>query len=104
VVHERNRKTLERGFQRLERELPSRAAAGVRKLREHHMRWVRIPVGLLLITGGIFSFLPALGIWMLPLGFLLIAVDVPVLRRPVGRSTLWATKKWVAVKGRAARR
>jgi hypothetical protein len=38
------------------------------------------PAGLLLILGGLLSFLPILGIWMLPLGLLLLAEDLPVLR------------------------
>ena len=37
----------------------------------------------LLIFGGIFSFLPVLGLWMLPLGLLLFAQDVPVLQKPM---------------------
>jgi hypothetical protein len=44
---------------------------------------IRFPVALLLIVGGVFSFLPVLGIWMLPLGLLLLAVDLPVLRGPI---------------------
>jgi hypothetical protein len=35
---------------------------------------------LLLILGGLLFFLPILGIWMLPLGLLLLAEDLPVLR------------------------
>ena len=38
------------------------------------------PSGLLLILGGVLSFLPIRGIWMLPLGLLLLAEDLPVLR------------------------
>ena len=44
---------------------------------------VRFPLALLLIAGGVFSFLPLLGIWMLPLGLLLLAVDLPILRGPI---------------------
>jgi hypothetical protein len=33
----------------------------------------RIPLAILLIFGGIFSFLPVLGLWMLPLGLVLFA-------------------------------
>jgi hypothetical protein len=57
---------------------------------------IRIPAGLLLIAGGVFSFLPALGIWMLPLGLMLMAYDVPFLRRPVARFAIWAAEKWAA--------
>lgn len=44
-------------------------------------RWVRIPLGTALIAGGVFSFLPILGMWMLPLGALLIGEDIPPVRR-----------------------
>jgi hypothetical protein len=48
------------------------------------MHLVRIPLAILLLLGGVFSFLPVLGLWMLPLGLLVLAVDIPPLRRPVG--------------------
>lgn len=60
--------------------LPTSLAATVRYLRQPSGRWLRIPAGLLLILGGLLSFLPILGIWMLPLGLLLLAEDLPVLR------------------------
>ena len=41
-----------------------------------------MPAGVALIGGGVLSFLPVLGIWMLPLGVALLAQDVPVIRRP----------------------
>jgi len=65
---------------------------------------MRIPGGVLLVLGGIFSILPFLGIWMLPLGLLLIAYDVAFLRRPVGRFTLWAATKWATFQQRFFRR
>ena len=47
------------------------------------MMLIRLPMALLLIFGGIFSFLPILGVWMLPLGLMLLAIDVPFLQGPV---------------------
>ena len=49
------------------------------------MRWgkerlppgVRSIVGLLLMVGGVFGFLPVLGFWMFPLGLGFIALDIP---------------------------
>ena len=49
----------------------------------------------LLIFGGIFSFLPVLGLWMLPLGLLLFAQDVPVLQKPTARMLGWIERKWI---------
>jgi hypothetical protein len=53
------------------------------------VRWAdrRVPpglrtiLGILSLIGGILSFLPVLGIWMLPAGAMLIALDVPPWRR-----------------------
>jgi hypothetical protein len=44
-------------------------------------RWVRWPAALLFILGGVVWFLPVVGFWMLPLGLILLAEDVPPLRR-----------------------
>ena len=85
-------------FWQLERELPESVARALERLRHPHARWIRLPVGALLVIGGVFSFLPVLGIWMLPLGLLLIALDVPVLRKPVGRFTIWSAQKWAALR------
>ena len=41
----------------------------------------RISIGILLIIGGILGFLPILGFWMIPLGFLVLSVDLPFVRR-----------------------
>jgi hypothetical protein len=48
----------------------------------------------LLIVGGIFGFLPILGLWMLPLGLLLFAQDVPMLQGPMARMLGWIERKW----------
>jgi hypothetical protein len=89
---------LRQAFKRLEQEVPDRLSRMLRWLRHPASRWVRIPVGVLFILGGVFSILPGLGIWMLPLGLLLMASDVPFLRRPVGHSTIWAAGRWVALR------
>ena len=42
---------------------------------------LRTVLGLMLMLGGVFGFLPVLGFWMFPLGLVLVALDVPPLRR-----------------------
>jgi hypothetical protein len=42
---------------------------------------VRIPAAIALMLGGVFAFLPILGLWMLPIGALLIGEDIPPVRR-----------------------
>ncbi|MCB8882860.1 hypothetical protein ACELLULO517_21620 [Acidisoma cellulosilytica] len=69
--------------------LPARIRDATHWLLAPKARWARIPVGLLLILGGIFSFLPLLGIWMLPLGLILLAEDISFLRRLREKALDW---------------
>ena len=78
-----SKQELRKAFRRLDSELPPRLAGALRWLRHPDSRWVRVPAGLLLILGGLASFLPILGLWMLPLGLLLLAIDAPFLQRPM---------------------
>ena len=91
---------LRRAFRQLEHEVPGKVARVLRNLRHPDARCIRIPAGVLLVVGGIFSILPFLGIWMLPLGLLLIAYDVAFLREPIGRFTIWGIKKWRSLRQR----
>lgn len=50
-------------------------------VKNHDNHWVRKVVGILLIFGGILGFLPVLGFWMIPLGMMLLATDIPGIRR-----------------------
>ena len=54
---------------------------------------VRVPVALLFIAGGILSILPFLGLWMLPVGLLLLAVDLPLLRAPLSAAIIRARRR-----------
>ena len=49
---------------------------------------LRVLLGIGFILGGIFSFLPVLGIWMLPLGLLILSIDFPPVRRFRRRATV----------------
>src|SRR3954462_1824571 len=40
-------------------------------------RGLRIGLGIALVLGGIVGFLPILGFWMVPLGLLVLSVDLP---------------------------
>lgn len=86
---------LDRHFAWLESKLPPGLARFSSWVRQPSSRWVRIPLGILLIIGGIFSFLPVLGLWMLPLGLMLIAQDIPFLQGPIVRLLAWMERKWL---------
>jgi hypothetical protein len=62
-------------------------------LMQNGMRWLRVPISVLLLAGGILAFLPVFGRWMLPLGLLLLAVDIPVLRPAVATGSIWARRR-----------
>lgn len=103
---------LRRQFDALFRSIPASRPLSERLLQDH-MRLVRLPVAGTLVLGGVFSFLPVLGVWMLPLGLLLLAVDVPLLRPTVTASmirarrrgsVLWRERlrlRWRRLRGRA---
>jgi len=47
-----------------------------------------------MVFGGVLSFLPILGIWMLPLGLMLLAIDFPPLQRPVAWAIIRGQRWW----------
>lgn len=94
---------LDRAFDGLEREAPDRVARAIRWLRSPASRKVRIPLGVLFIIAGFLWFLPVVGIEMLPIGLLLIAQDVPFLKKPIGKAMLWLEERWIAWRKRRRR-
>ncbi len=81
-------------LERLLAALPDSVRRGYERLRRPGLVWVRVPLGVLLICGGVFAFLPILGLWMLPLGLLLLSEDVPFLRRPTMRGLATVQGWW----------
>ena len=57
-------------------------------------RLLRILIGILLIIGGVFSFLPILGVWMIPLGMLVLSIDIPRVRRWRRRFAVWFHRRY----------
>jgi hypothetical protein len=85
--------SLDELFDRLQRGAPA-AAGFIGWVRKPSSKLIRIPLAVLLLVGGVLSFLPVLGIWMLPLGFLILAIDIPPLQRPAVRAALWIEERW----------
>ena len=74
--------------------LPSRLQRIVWWLHQPNARIVRWVAGILFICGGFLWFLPVLGLWMLPLGLLLIAEDIPPLKRWLVRVAMALEDRW----------
>jgi hypothetical protein len=79
----------ERRIERLIERLPEKLQTTIRWLRRPGLRWVRVLAGVLLIAGAFLSILPIFGIWMLPLGLMLLAEDIPPVRRVRDRLLDW---------------
>ena len=94
-MSDNHRAELDRHFAWFEGKLSPRLARFVSWLRRPSSALVRIPLAILLVVGGILSFLPILGLWMLPLGLLLIAQDVPFLQKPLAQMLGWIERKWI---------
>ena len=67
-------------------------------------RWVQVPAGVALTVGGCFSFLPVLGVWMLPVGLATLAIDVPPMRPPAIRMLGFINRKLETRRDKVARR
>lgn len=64
--------------------------------KSHPSSLVRASVGVSLVIAGVLGpFLPVLGLWMVPMGLVLLSVDFPVARRLSG----YLLNCWVSVKG-----
>ena len=94
----RRERRFDRQFESLARLIP-RLRRPLAVLRRDSWSLVRLPLALLLIFGGVFSFLPLLGVWMLPAGLLLLAVDLPALRGPISALVIRTRRRigvWMA--------
>lgn len=72
----------------------SRRHGVVRALLRPYLWPVRLVLAALLVLGGLLSFLPVLGIWMLPLGIILLAIDAPFLAPVVAKYVTRARWWW----------
>jgi len=104
---ERTRKQddeLDKAFDKLEAEAPDFLTRVILRLRKPRARMLRLVLGGLFIVASFLWFLPVVGIELLPIGLLLVAQDVPFLRRPIGRMTLYLLDRWVRLRKWWARR
>lgn len=93
LVTDRHKHRLDQHLDSWQRHLPGWAERCLRWLRKPAIRWVRIPIGLMLVVGGLLALLPVFGLWMIPLGLLLLALDLPFLRLPMRRAIVWAKRR-----------
>lgn len=76
--HTAIRHRFDRQFHRMSKLVP-----GIGQIRSPGWLIVRVVLAVVFILGGFLAILPVFGLWMIPLGLLLLAVDVPVLQGPI---------------------
>lgn len=52
-------------------------------------RLLRVSLGVALVMGGLVGFLPILGFWMVPLGVIILSIDLAIARRFRRRIVVW---------------
>jgi hypothetical protein len=93
------RRELDQYLARMGAYLPNWLCETVKWIRKPERFAARAAVSLLLVLGGVFSFLPVLGLWMLPLGLIVISQDLVFLQRPLVRTIRWIERHWRARRG-----
>ncbi len=89
----RNKRRLERQFSALTSRSP-RLRRMSTAIQGRPGVLLRLPLGVLLIVGGILAILPIFGLWMIPVGLLLLAIDLPLLRPVVSATIIRLRRKW----------
>jgi hypothetical protein len=69
---------------------------GNRRLPLPRSRLLRVAIGILLVLCGFVGFLPILGFWMVPLGLLILSIDIPRVRRWRRRFAVWFSRRYPA--------
>ncbi|WP_135448401.1 MULTISPECIES: hypothetical protein [Tabrizicola] len=93
----RRERRFHRQFDALERLIPP-LRVPMSRLRRGSWFPVRFPLAILFTFGGLLWFLPVFGLWMLPAGLLLLAVDLPHLRGPISALVIrgrYNVKRWL---------
>jgi hypothetical protein len=93
MISQEDQKRAERRLEKLISRLPRGFSRFIRWVREPKLIWLRLPLGLALICGGLVGFLPVLGFWMVPLGVILLAQDFPPVERGIYRLINWTAAK-----------
>ena len=86
--------------QKMERKVKAVKFAGY-TIRVPRHPLVRLLFGLMLVVLGLLGFLPILGFWMVPLGLIILSIDIAFIRRKRRawsvKLGVWLMRRWPAV-------
>lgn len=97
----KNRIRLTRQLNAISRHVPL-VGSVLRGLLRRKLWMFRLPIALVLIAGSVLAILPVFGLWMLPVGLALLAIDMPILRPMIVRAVI-VGRRWLALRWRAWR-
>jgi hypothetical protein len=93
------RSTLDQAYEALERYAPAQIMDMLRRIRHRRRRKARLAMAAALVGLGVLGpALPVAGVWMIPLGLLLIAEDVPRLQQAAAGLPLWLERQWLKLR------
>jgi len=96
---------LDEAYEALERHAPGFVSRMLRWIRHPGRRKWRLGMGVAFLGLGMAGpVLPVAGVWMIPLGLLLLAHDAPRWHAPVTRFHLWLERQWLGLRSWARRR
>jgi hypothetical protein len=72
---------------------PKRIKVGRHSIPVPQSKPMRLCLGGALVLCGFIGFLPILGFWMVPLGLLVLSIDIPIVRRWTRRMGAWWRKR-----------
>ena len=75
-----------------------------RRLALPRNRPLRLSIGWALLVGGVLGFMPILGFWMVPMGLMILSVDLAFVRRFRRRLEVKVFRRWRAWRARRALR
>ena len=92
--HDHIRARFDRQYRKIQPLVP-----GMASLRKPGWMIARITLAIFFILGGFLAILPVFGLWMIPVGLLLLAIDLPALQGPVSSLLIWG-RRWIALRRR----
>ena len=94
-----DKQELKEAVEQVEAEVPGKARRFIEWVFSDKARIYRIPIALAMIAVGIFlPYLPIVGIEDVPLGLMLLAYDIPFLRKPMAKMVKYLVARWRRLK------
>jgi hypothetical protein len=90
---------LDKAYEALGRHAPASFSRVLRWIRKRRGRKARLAMGAALVGLGVLGpVLPVAGVWMIPIGLLLIAEGMPTMQEHVAELPLWLERQWLKLR------